>query len=108
MTHQLDDWEGRLAAMMAGRRYKAPRRRTRSAPVPVAAPTNNPEGDLQPFLTDQCPCDQCELRRQCADGQLACERYELFMQGKSPNRWRAVPATPTRERFERYLTGSTD
>jgi hypothetical protein len=117
----LDDWEGRLAAMASGVRYKSPIKKLRqrsSAPAAGKTPKNTattgsaqsmqPEDDLQTFLAEQCPCDQCELRQQCASGQLACERYALFMQGQPPARWREVPATPTRERFDRCLAGSID
>jgi hypothetical protein len=116
----LDDWEGRLAAMASGVRYKSPIKKVRQRPAPGAAKATtsaapasrassiDPDDDLQTFLTEQCPCDQCELRQQCAAGQLACERYAMFIQGQSPARWREVPAAPTRERFERCLAGSID
>jgi hypothetical protein len=104
MTDQLDDWEGRLAAMASGVRYKAPSaRKVRPTPLPAARKVSmgRTDGDdPQTFLDERCPCDECELRKQCAAGQLACERFALFMQGQPPDRWREVPTTPTRERFD--------
>ena len=103
MTDQLDDWEGRLAAMVAGVRYRAPSAR-RARPVRESATAKAPIGaadaDQEAFLAEPCPCDRCELRHQCATAKLACERFALFMRGQSPARWRTAPAAPTRERFE--------
>ena len=115
MTDQLDDWEGRLAAMASGVRYRTPeslRRsppRARPSPRPATGTTalSESDNDQQAFLAEPCPCDQCELRQRCATNQLACERYDLFMRGQSAALWSKVPAAPTSERFKR-LAGSID
>jgi hypothetical protein len=108
-TQLLDDWEGRLAAMSAGVRYRPARHRAR--PLRVPEERNDAElqndSDSRPFLSEACPCDHCELRQQCAVKRLACARYALFMKGDSGTHWRTVPAEPTRERFNRIL-GATD
>ena len=116
MTDQLDDWEGRLAAMASGVRYRTPEslrrspRRARPTPRPAVGNTAlaaDADNDQQTFLAEPCPCDQCELRQRCASSQLACERYDLFMRGQSAALWSRVPATPTKERFLR-LAGLMD
>jgi hypothetical protein len=48
----------------------------------------------------ESPCDDCRLRRKCADAQLACERFTMFSQGESRNRWLNAPMAPTRARFD--------
>ena len=105
MTEPLDDWEGRLAAMAAGKRYRArpvPRFAASRAATPRPS-TLQPLDEPPAFLAEPCPCDDCELRRLCAAGGLACERYALFVRGESASHWDRVPAAPTREKFNRYL-----
>ena len=109
MANEVDDWEGRLAAMASGVRDRPPRKvRPPALPADRDSSLFDAQDDHRTFLAEQCPCDQCDLRQQCAAGQLACERYALFMHGHSASRWRKVPAKPTREAFERHVTGSMD
>ena len=105
MTHQLDDWEGRLAALAAGVRYRKPRSRALSA-VAQASTAEAAQDDQQTFLAEQCPCDKCDLRQKCAAQGLACARYARFSEGKAPESWRSLPIEPTRKRFE-ALFGQT-
>jgi hypothetical protein len=100
MTVELDDWEGRLAALAAGVRYRPPARRKPQRAVPARAHVTDEPPSI---LTEACPCDTCPLRRQCADDLLACGRYSLFLQGEPAEDWQLAPLSPTRASFDRLF-----
>ena len=51
------------------------------------------------------PCVQCPSASRCGPQRLACEQFASFSQWGGDIRWRAAPRQPSRQIFERLLSG---
>ena len=52
------------------------------------------------LIVGPCPCDSCRFRERCADQQLACAAYSMFLHSA---KWQNVPRAPTRAIWEALL-----
>ena len=50
-----------------------------------------------PLLQEPAPCDACLFRERCGSRLLACERFMLFVAGRS---WTNATAIPTRGQWK--------
>lgn len=53
-----------------------------------------------------CPCSGCPHRRHCAEHEIACTDYHLYV--NSANHQRQRDRKPTRHRYQRIYSARTD